>query len=104
MELAGKYLAKQNMQRLSSINLQDAYDTYKEWGGVLKTEQMEKQYKTLRTRTETHGPVHVRESSFDVKRIVQATQLISSGINFDDLLTNMTNEVCTFTNRLTYRS
>lgn len=75
------YLAR-NQQRMAQLYFDDAVAAYQRWGAVAKVRDLHQRYPTLRPV----APPLATSYTFDVERVLKATQAIASEIEFNQLL------------------
>lgn len=91
LELTGKFWLNKNKDKIASVYLIDAFNTYKSWGGEAKLETLKLKYSALLT-TKTAANLNTNGSSLaalDLGAVMKASQAISGNIVLENLLADL---------------
>ncbi|KAL0476683.1 hybrid signal transduction histidine kinase dhkK [Acrasis kona] len=104
LELQAKSLFKANADRIAMDSLRQSYNAYSKWGAHSKNEMMKIKYKQLcdmvdhqdsndssQSKSAMTNTMNVELASYDIRNVLSAAQLISSDIDEEKLITNVTN-------------
>lgn len=98
-ELAGRSCVEDGMDSLASYYLKAAHTTYREWGGLAKSELLEQQFPKHITGDSSEGStlktttMGLRGASLDMTTVLKASTTISSEVMLPKLLEVLTSTV-----------
>ncbi|MEH2446325.1 MAG: PAS domain-containing protein [Nostoc sp.] len=98
-ELAAKFYLERGREKFAQLYMKEAHYCYERWGATAKVKDLETRYPQLfpQSSTVAHTPIHTisgttsntSQIAFDLAAMMKASQVISSEIELEQLLTSL---------------